>query len=264
MGLLSRLAAAGTSLCIAGAATAGTIQLYDQNFENPNGFNNGFGSGYADLSQQEVNDLYSTADFQFEQTFTVETILLTGSAADGGNGYDDTTGQGGNYAIGMLGPRSEDDRLGLSFDAQDFDFFNFKVDISSVGLYVGPGSPFTTVTDVPKFRFTLYDNPTGLRNLSGNGTVLDSGELVGLASPINELVWTTGTFAFDASGSSNGNVTLQVDVFEGGYAAMDNWLITASDEAGGGLNTVPLPGGMPLLLAGLSGLALMQRRRKAS
>ncbi|AFP30760.1 hypothetical protein [Marinobacter sp. BSs20148] len=35
---------------VATTASAGIVTLYDQDFENPNGFVNGFGSGYDDLS----------------------------------------------------------------------------------------------------------------------------------------------------------------------------------------------------------------------
>ena len=54
---------------------------------------------------------------------------------------------------------------------------------------------------------------------------------------------------------------LQVDLLSGGYAAFDNFRITASEEAGGGLSPVPLPAGLPLLLGGFGALSLLFRRR---
>jgi hypothetical protein len=250
---------AGLIISISTAAQSTSITLYDQDFESPDGFING--SGYSDLSQQSVNDLYKDqpVGFSFAQTFTVETILLTGTQAFG-TGYNDTSGQGGNYALGMLGS-AQNDLLGLSFDIGTFDFFNFQIDISSVGLHGGPGSPFATAGDVPEFAFTLFDNPSGTAGVPGTGTVLDSGTLTGVASALDVLSWTTGTFAFDASQSTNGNVTLQIDLVQGGYAAFDNFKITASDQAGGGINDVSVPATISLFSLGLA-LIMMRSLRK--
>ncbi len=249
----------------AGSAHAASVTLYDQDFEKPDGFVNGAGSGYSDLSQQSVNSLYGNqpAGFEFQQAFTVETMLLTGTEAFD-TGYKDTTGQGGNYAVGMLGT-FQNDKLGLNFNVDDFDFFNFKLDVSSVGLHSGPFAPFTKETDVPQFAFTLFDNPSGVPS-TGSGSILDQGELLGTASALDTLDWTTGTFAFDTSKSTNGNVTLQIDLLSNGYAVFDNFLITASDTAGGGLDpvpSVPLPAGLPLLLAGLGFLGVAAKRRRS-
>ena len=255
-----------TTLIIAGlgftaaSAHAASITLYEQDFESPDGFVNGAGSGYSDLSQQQVNALYNNqpAGFSFAQQFTVETMLLTGNQAFG-TGYNDPTGQGGNYALGMLGS-AQNDLLGLTFNVGSFDFFNFRLDISSVGLHGGPGAPFASAGDVPAFKFTLYDNPTGA-NTTGSGTVLDEGTLTGTASALDTLDWTTGTFAFNTKDATNGNVTLQLDLISGGYAAFDNFKITASDTAGGGLTPVPLPAGLPLLLAGLGAFGALRLRK---
>lgn len=261
---IAPLVAALATIGLAGSAFAASVTLYEQDFENPNNppaFQNGFGSGYSDLSQQQVNDLYGgqPAGFSFAQAFTVETMLLTGSTAFG-TGYNDTTGQGGNYAVGML-CCAQEDLLGLSFNVGAFDFFNFRLDISSVGLHGASGAPFASPADIPIFQFTLFDNPTGTTNTGGNGTVLSQASLTGVASPLQDLVWTTGSFAFNTAGNTNGNVTLQVDLLQGGYAVFDNWKITASDTPGGGLGAVPLPAGLPLLMAGLAGLGIAGRRR---
>lgn len=245
-----------------GFAHATSITLLDQDFEAPVGYVNNSGSGYSDLSQQSVNSLYANqpAGFVFSQSFTVETMLLTGTQAFG-TGYNDLTGQGGNYALGMLGS-SQNDLLGLSFDVGAFNFFNFQIDISSVGLHNGPGAPFASANDIPIFNFTLFDNPSGAAGLGG-GTVLDTGSLTGVASALDVLDWTTGTFALDTSASTNGNVTLRIDLVSGGYAAFDNFLITASDDAGGGLNPVPVPATISLFLLGLGlfGARALQQKR---
>ena len=261
-----RVLLSAVAMAAATGAHASFVTLYDQNFEEPNdppGFVNGFspGSGYDDVSQQLVNDLYGgqPSGFFFAQSFTVETLLLTGTEAFG-SGFNDPTGTGGTYALGMLGS-AQNDRLGLSFDVGAFDFFNFALDVSSIGISGGSGSPFTRPTDVPTFTFRLYDNPSGIPGVSGNDTLLDEGSLTGTASHLDTFDWTRGTFAFDASGSTNGNVTLQIDLTAGAYAAFDNFLITASNTPGGGLTPVPVPPALPLLAAAVIGLGALSRRR---
>lgn len=264
MSKISRLLLATTISLISSASYAASVTLYDQDFESPNnppGYVNGSGSGYDDLSQQSVNDLYGgqPAGFSFAQAFTVETALLTGIQAFG-TGYKDLSGIGGNYAIGMLSS-AQNDLLGLSFNVGFFDFFNFTVDVSSLGLSGGPGAPFTDGQTPPEFHFTLFDNPLGT-NTTGSGTILDQASLVGTSSAIDTLDWTNGLFTFDTSGATNGSVILQIDLLTGGYGVMDNFKITASDIPGGGLNPVPVPAAFWLFGTALIGFVGISRKRK--
>lgn len=199
--------------------------LYDQDFESPVGFVNE-GSDFNKM--RPVNALYGDQPpgFKFAQTFTVETLFLTGNRAFG-SGYKDLTGVGGNYAIAMLSDL-EDDRLGLSFDVGDRQFLNLRVDISSVDTSGWAGFPNM---GAPKFRFTLYDNPDGALTV-GEGPQLDSETALASASPRQVLDWTSVLIGLDASGSTNGKVTLQIDLLEGDYAAFDNLRIAASDKEG--------------------------------
>lgn len=236
--------------------------LYTQNFENPVGFTV---IGYYDVSSQQVNDLYANqpVGFAFAQQFTVETISLKGGTAFG-TGYTDSSGQGGNYSIAMLST-VQPDLLSLSFDVGAFDFLNFQLDVSRLGLdeINGSGGPFAN--GAPSFRFSLFDNPTGALGLSGNGTLLSTFDASGVDSVDNKtLNWTTLIAPLDAKNSTNGKVTLQIDLLSGGYATLDNFIIAASNVAGDvtpPTNSVPDAGGtLALLSLGLAGTVLMARR----
>jgi len=96
--------------------------------------------------------------------------------------------------------------------------------------------------------------------------------------------WTSAIFAFDTAGKTGGGVDLEIDLLSGGYAALDNLIITASDEAGdlgggddGGTPVIPTPPGpapdpgptpapvplhasLPLLLFGAAALVGLRHR----
>ena len=206
------------------ASPAQAVILYQQDFENPTGFvNHG-----VDVSVFTVNQLYGNQPpgFTFAQDFSVETLLITGKQAFG-TGYSDPSGKGGNYAIGMLST-IQNDLLGLSFNVGNKKFLNFSLDISSIDVSAG-GGPFVAPGAVPVFEFTLYDNPSGTTGL-GSGKILSKLQATGTASPRSQFDWTRVGLPLDASGSTNGNVTLRIDLLAGGYAAMDNFVVEASDQ----------------------------------
>lgn len=199
--------------------------LYDQDFESPASYRN----RSTDFDNRTVNSLYGNQPpgFQFAQTFTVETVHLTGSTAYG-RGFSDPSGIGGNYAIAML-QSLEDDRLGLSFEIGNRQYLNLRMDISSIVL---DGDHFKFPNPVrPKFKLTLFDNPNGAVTI-GEGQELDSTTVTGTKSSIDTFDWTPVLVGLDASGSTNGKVTLQIDLLEGDYAAFDNLRIAASDREG--------------------------------
>lgn len=250
-------------LLIAPAAFADTITLYDQDFENPAAFvNNG---GDVNIFTT-VNQNYGgqPAGFSFAQTYTVETLNVSGSDRDGGTaafgtGWSDPSGKGGNFAIGMLS-NVENDLLGLSFNVGSYSFFNVFVDISSIDLSTF-GGPFVAEGAVPIFQFTLFDNPSG-GVTTGSGTILDQFALTGTASARTVFDWTSGAFGLSTAGNTNGNVTLQIDLLQGGYAAFDNLVLQASDAPPPVVSPVPLPAGLPLLIGGVAALGLVRRRRR--
>jgi hypothetical protein len=213
------------AIFLTASSAQATIVIYNQNFENPVGFVEG---QYTDVSQQLVNDLYGgqPPGFNFDQAWTVETLNISGGEAFG-TGYSDPSAIGGNYALGMLST-IQNDLLGLSFNIGDYDFLNVSLTISSIGLD-GPSGPFVAPGDIPVFKFTLYDNPDGTSGLGIDGNELSSLQATGTASAQSVFDWTPILLPLNATGNTNGNVILRIDLLDGGYAAMDNFLITASN-----------------------------------
>lgn len=259
--LLSKIVAGLSATVLCASAAQATVVLYDQNFENPVGFVNDGG----DLNVfKPVNNLYGNQPpgFAFAQAFTVETILITGTQAFG-TGYSDPSGKGGNYAIGMQ-TAVQNDLLGLAFNVGTNDFLNVRLDMSSIDVSVF-GGPVVPAGAVPTFEFTLFDNPSGATGL-GSGTPLSTLQASGTASARNVFDWTEILLPLDASNATNGNVILRIDLLSGGYAALDNFRIAASNtkgDVGDPTTSVPEPGSLTLLGIGAIGMAMgMKQRRK--
>jgi hypothetical protein len=245
---------------LASPAWATAIVLYDQDFESPAAFVN---DGDDINSFNSVNTLYGNQPpgFVFTQTFTVETLLITGTQAFG-TGYSDPSGIGGNYALGMLST-VQNDLLGLAFNVNGFKFLNVSLNISSIDLSTF-GGPFVPVDGaIPTFGFTLYDNPSGAPGL-GSGTILDTQQASGTASPRAVFDWSGVLLALDSSASTNGNVILRIDLLSGDYASLDNFRIAASDTSGdlGLPSVVPESSSLVLLCLGLAGLLAARRRHR--
>jgi hypothetical protein len=233
------------------AGALGATLLYSNDFESPAGFVDTTGK---DVSQQTVDSLYSLAGFQFQQTFTVETLHITGGVAFG-TGYSDPAGTGGSYALGMLSS-VQNDLAALTFDIGSFSFLNVGMDISAIDLD-GVGGPFGVAQ--PIFRLRLYDTPSGSFSFASPGTLLSTVDVTGTGAPDRQVFsWTSVVGALDASSATNGNVTLVVDLIQSGYASFDNLVIAASNTPG----DVPEPGAAWLLLGtGLVALGTRARRR---
>lgn len=236
------------------------IVLYTQDFENPTGFVNRVG----DLDFVPVNNLYGNQPpgFQFANSFTVETLLVGGNIAWSGLGYRDPQGVAGRHVIGMLST-AQDDQLGLSFNVGSNRFLNFQLDFSSIDLNCcgGPFDPTNAAT--PTMLISLFDNPGGGVGLGG-GTSLSSQVIAGTVGPNSYTFdWTNHIVALDATGNTNGNVIVRIDLLTGGYAAVDNFRIVAANVPGD-VGTVPEPTSLALAGAALTTLVLVRRRRKAS
>lgn len=254
-----KIAALLSIFAFAGASQAATT-LYTQDFESPDlvAFNAFAG---PDASASSVNSIYSNqpVGFSFAQAFTVETLRVGGNQAHGGAGFVDPQNRAGQYVISMLSS-AQNDLLGLSFNVGAYKFLNFQVDVSSIDLNFW-GGPFVPLGgQAPSFRFSLYDNPTGQVGL-GTGALLDFVDITGvLSASKNTFNWTNHIVGLDATGNANGNVTLVIDELAGGYAALDNFKIVASDIPGDVGGQIPEPASLALLGLGLVGLGFSRRR----
>ena len=249
---------AASVLLAATAMPATAVVLYDQDFEHPVGFVNDGG----DINiYRSINDLYGNQPpgFVFAQTYTTETLLVGGTQAFG-TGYVDPDGRGGNYVVAELSD-AQDDRLSLAFDVGAYKFLNLAIDLSAIDLdrFGGPFEPAAGVA--PTYRFRLFDNPDGTASISGNGTLLD---FFDASAPFNtsktSFLWRHVANGLDASGATNGNVILQIDVLTGGYAAFDNIVVSAADISSG----TPEPATWALMIAGFGMVGTALRRRSAA
>jgi len=255
-----RNAAIIAALTFAGASQATTV-LYTQDFENPDlaAFNANLG---PDGSYSSVNSIYTNqpAGFSFAQQYTVETLRVGGNQAWGGAGFVDPQNKAGHYVIGMLSD-ANNDLLGLSFNIGAYQFLNFQLDVSSIDLNFWGGRFVPNGGLAPTFRLSLYDNPTGAVGLT-TPNLLDFADIAGtLSASPNVFNWTNHIVGLDAAGNTNGNVTLVIDELSGGYAALDNFRIAASDIQGNVGGQVPEPGSLALLGLGLAGLGFSRRRK---
>jgi hypothetical protein len=91
--------------------------------------------------------------------------------------------------------------------------------------------------------------------------LLSFADVTGTATAFkNTFDWINHIVALDATGNTNGNVILQIDELQGGYAALDNFVIAASDNPGD-VGQVPEPASLALLGIGLAGMGWARRRR---
>lgn len=255
--------AAAVAVAWAQPAAAATV-VYQNDFNSPSGWIDQSGNGTG-ISFQSVNSLFGAS---FQQTFTVETVRIAGNS-----NYNDPTGTGGAYALGMLSA-VQNDLLALVFDVSGLAFVNVMMDFAGMGPVACPscGGPFGQVGQTPIFDLTLYDTPSGIFSFGSLGTSLSSASMVGdVITSTTTLGWNNRTVALSTAGSTNGLVTLLFDLRGGagmaGYAAFDNLVIASSDTPGdiGGGGVTPVSAPSTLLLAGLGllGLLVRQRRRAA-
>jgi len=217
------------ALVLASTPSWSATVVYQNDFNSPVGWTDMSGNGTG-ISFTPVNTLYGSA---FQQTFTVETIKIAGNA-----NYSDPSGTGGAYSLGMLAS-AQNDLLSLTFNASGLAFVNVKMDFAGMGPVACPqcGGPFAFAGEIPIFDFSLYDTPSGAFVMGSPGTQLSTGALIGtVIASTTTLGWDTGTVSLATTGTTNGQVTLLIDLRAGfgfaGYAAFDNLVIASSDKPG--------------------------------
>lgn len=220
MSRLRHAFALAASLLAVSAPAAQTLVLYENDFESPNvPLEKNCGDA---LDTRGIDFLYGTPAGTFQQRNTVEAVLLSDPV------YSDPSGTGGTAAIGML-CCLQDDLLALTFDTEGRAFLNAALDVTAIDVQ-GCGGPFGVAA--PVFRLSLVDSPGGVF-VFGSGTVLDAAEVTGTVGPDGFTAdWTRHVVALDASGATDGTVTLVWDLLASGYAAFDNLVVAASDDPG--------------------------------
>lgn len=229
-----------------------TSLLYRQDFEEPRGFEN---QG-SDVSRTvPISDYYGTPSdsndlqrFNFAGAVTIETINITGSQRGDanpafGDGYRDASGQGGDFAVGMVETETQSDVLGLSFEAGDQRYLTISIDVSSIDLTSVHGGPY--ISDdfpAPEFRVSLFDNPSGASLTRGRDEDLLGSQIVrGTGSAGDLFEWTTEAVTFDRNSATSDNVLFQFELLNGGYGAIDN-LVIESTDGGSALRDVHIGG----------------------
>ncbi|MEZ4756663.1 MAG: T9SS type A sorting domain-containing protein [Flavobacteriales bacterium] len=217
------LLAAGLLLCTL-ETQAQNVLVYSNQFLTPLQTPT-IASCQQDFGVDPVNTLWAgtglgTSSGEFQNTNTVETILITGPA----DVYDDPSGIGGDYSIGMLNTVFGD-KLGLLIDTEGLPFVNVGMDISAINSTCGGPFPMDTAV----FLLELLDAPGGVFNL-GSGTVLDADTLTGTGPNTDSFVfnWANASGNLDVSGSTDGMVALRMTLIRSTYASFDNIVIEAS------------------------------------
>jgi len=206
------------------AGGAGTLFLYENDFENP-ALPLTATCGNIDLSFQDVNSLYPPG---FQQINTVETLSVTGP----GGIYSDPSGIAGNYCLSMItnptSPPGQNDRLSITGNIFNESSIDLTFDMSATNVAPAPtnicGNPVYTPTN-PILRIILYDSPGGVFDINApSGAVLDLIDVQGPPPNADPFLfnWTNIIRQLDATGNTDGNITIYIDGIGGSYTAFDN------------------------------------------
>jgi hypothetical protein len=180
-----------------------------------------------DFSPDPVNTLWAgtgigTSSGEFVNTSTVETLLINGPA----DIYDDPSGIGGDYSVGMLNT-IYGDKLGLLIDTEGLPYINISMDISAINTTCGGPLAMDTAT----FLIELLDAPGGVFDVS-SGVAIDADTLIGTAPNEDSFIfnWANASGSLDVSGSTDGMVAVRFTLLRSNYASFDNIYIEASQD----------------------------------
>lgn len=231
-----------------------SILIYQNNFETPRAGVTPVetaNEAYNDLDSRPVDDIFggtgqgTSASVFFKQpsNLTVETLLINGPD----NVYNDPTGRGGNYSIGMLAA-IENDKLAIKLNATrpaggTFPFINVMFDFSSIALQQRPPvqAVFTSAA-APVMEMRIYNAPnwtsTSNVDFANPGTQIGSARTVtgGIRTSNYTFNWTSVVAGFSLANtlpSYNGKVIVIFDLLPNNnnnlYATFDNIRITADE-----------------------------------
>ncbi|KAL3932279.1 MAG: hypothetical protein SGARI_004007, partial [Bacillariaceae sp.] len=158
----------------------------------------------------------------FNENINLETVFVTNSISlDNGQPYQDPTGTGGDFAIGFQNI-FDDDQMAISIDLGGR--CGVEVSFDATPLYfinwTGIRRPYADAA----FTVSVLDDPNAVAAL--DGALLDSD--TGFCPRGSDQItfnWTRHTLTLDASGSTNGIVSIRFGVTSGNYAVLDNIVI---------------------------------------
>ena len=274
------IAVVALSLAATAAQAQSVITVYQNNFETPatTACAGGLGNPQGGLSSD-----YSTPAHPFAQIYSADRVCI--SAVDDGRSIVDPAGKGGRYSGGMVASPSQSwiEAWSLQFDPQGYNFLNIQLDWSLVDIPIEPRyTPSTPRNVVTRFyrvpagaSFGLLNGGNQPAKVTVNGspavafsqTSFTINPLPAADYPAKRytLNWQPQTLSVDLTGQGfqPGDKVAVVNYLEGDYtyAAFDNFLVTASVNAGGQTPAVPVPAnGLAMLV--LSSLGLLAGARR--
>jgi hypothetical protein len=204
------------------------VLLYKNSFETP--LIPPVSTCSPDLDNNQVNTLWGGTGLgiggggNFQQLNTIETIIIQGTQ------YNDPSGLGANYCIGMLDSTNfQNDKLALTINAQMFPLLNLSFLLSPIDV-PGCGGPFGV--DSAEMYLRVYDTPGGIFSFDSPGTILDEDTVFGSAPGLNPYTfnWFLCTTNLDISNSLDSSITIVFDLIRSSYAAIDSIEISSPEN----------------------------------
>lgn len=222
------IAGQNTEYLIGRTGPVGEVILYENHFESPNIAPTE--NCAPDFDATIVNTLWSGTGTGtgggglFSQQNTVETIIINGSS----NQYKDPSTIGGDYSLGMLSTVN-DDKIALTLNSQSYPYINITFDLSAIAIN---GCGFGGALSTPEMNIKLYNTPSGVFDFASPGILLDEKNVTGTSPNVDPFIfnWLPEGIALNNSGSTNGFITVVLDLVIGNYASFDNIKIVSANQ----------------------------------